>query len=72
MEEIDQSQGEHDFSQFVGRAVDEVVEQIRANNPGLSVVKIPEGSMVTCDYRTDRVRVYYDEAGVVNDAPRIG
>ena len=28
--------------------------------------------MGTCDYRTDRVRIYVDENGVVNQVPRVG
>mmetsp|Transcript_9473 Transcript_9473/g.13199 ORF Transcript_9473/g.13199 Transcript_9473/m.13199 type:complete len:101 (-) Transcript_9473:398-700(-) len=36
------------------------------------VVIIPEGSMVTGDYDTDRVRIYVDEDGIVQSAPKRG
>jgi hypothetical protein len=55
-----------------GRAVDEVVEEIKAaSGSTLTVVKVPEGSMVTMDYNIKRVRVYYKD-GVVVGTPKIG
>ena len=33
---------------------------------------VPEGSIVTMDYRLDRVRVYVDGAGKVVRAPSFG
>lgn len=38
----------------------------------LNVLKIPEDSIVTCDLRMDRVRVFYDKNGSVSSAPTIG
>ena len=37
-----------------------------------NVVAIPEGSIVTADYRTDRVRVFVDANGIVRSAPTVG
>ena len=43
----------------------EVVAEIKAQNPSFKVVAVPEGSPVTMDYSTERVRVYYNKEGVV-------
>ena len=37
-----------------------------------NVVAIPEGSPVTMDYRTDRVRVFFDTKGIVRNVPTVG
>ena len=56
-----------------GRAIDDVVQEIKGANTGLTVVKVEEGSMVTMDFRQDRVRVYYNkETGIVVGTPKIG
>jgi hypothetical protein len=36
------------------------------------VIAIPNNSMVTMDYRTDRVRVFVDSEGKVSRPPRVG
>ena len=38
----------------------------------MNVIIIPEDSMVTMDYRTDRVRVFVNEEGKVVRQPKIG
>eukprot|EP00939_MAST-03C_sp_MAST-3C-sp1_P003294 g3294.t1 len=54
--------------------VDTAVQVIKSQRPDLrTVVKLPEGSMVTKDYRLDRVRVYYDTStNKVTKAPMAG
>jgi hypothetical protein len=43
------------------------------NHLGLTnVVIVPEGSAVTADYRTDRVRIVVDKNGIVIEIPRTG
>lgn len=37
-----------------------------------NVVIIPDGSMVTMDFRMDRVRVFVDKDGIVVRTPRTG
>jgi hypothetical protein len=37
-----------------------------------NVFIVPEGSAITLDYRTDRVRVFIDKKGVVTQTPSIG
>ena len=57
---MEQSQ-QLDFSQLVGLDVDVAVSKIKEMDASLSVQAVPEGSMVTMDYRMDRVRVFFDE-----------
>jgi hypothetical protein len=56
----------------VGRDADEVVASIKSEHPTLNVVKLKEGSPVTMDFRTDRVRVFYDAEGNVVGQPKVG
>ena len=52
---------------------DQAVEQIQKERPELKLVKVKVGSMVTMDYRGDRVRVWYDPTdNRVTAAPKIG
>ncbi|XP_019051913.1 PREDICTED: inhibitor of trypsin and hageman factor-like [Nelumbo nucifera] len=51
----------------------EVAAAIIANeNPKVRVGIIPEGRMVTMDYRCDRVRIWVDQYGSVKQVPKIG
>jgi len=53
--------------------VEAAVSRIKAERPELNVVKVTSGSMVTMDYRLDRVRVWYDpDTGRVERAPKVG
>ena len=54
-----------EWPQAVGRDAKEVGAEIKAQNPSFKVVAVPEGSPVTMDYSTERVRVYYNKEGVV-------
>ncbi len=56
-----------------GTNIDEAVQTIKNENPRLDVQKLPSGSMMTMDYRTDRVRVFYDDVtNLVKDVPSCG
>ena len=58
---------------LVNTNVDAAVALISSQNPGLLVQKVPQGSMVTMDFREDRVRVYYDtDTNQVTRPPNIG
>lgn len=46
-------------------------DHIKLLNDNLNVVILPYGSVVTMDFRTDRVRVFVDENNVVKMTPRI-
>ena len=40
---------------------EDAIVVIKTQNPSLNVIPVPENSMVTMDYRLDRVRVFYNE-----------
>jgi hypothetical protein len=50
---------------LIGKTGQEAVQAIVAATPGVNAVVVPEGSMVTMDYREDRVRVFVSEEGKV-------
>ncbi|MFD3806941.1 serine protease inhibitor [Streptomyces sp. NPDC058611] len=61
------------WPELVGRTADEAVAVIRRTNP--DIVQVPvvaDGSLVTMDFREDRVRVFTDADDRVTRAPRIG
>ncbi len=61
------------WPELVGANVDVAVETITKENPQVNVQKVPSDRMVTCDYRLDRVRVFYDaDTNVVSRVPKIG
>jgi hypothetical protein len=61
------------WPECVGKTGEECVKLIKGFADDLSQVTIvPNGSMVTMDYRTDRVRVFVDEAGIVSQIPSRG
>ena len=56
-----------------GSEVDKAVETIKSENNSLKVQKVPNGSMKTKDYRTNRVRVIYDtQTNLVSGTPKTG
>ena len=48
------------------------MDHIKLLDESLNVVILPYGSIVTMDFRTDRVRIYVDEENKVKITPRIG
>ena len=56
----------------VGKTADAAKAAILKDNPKLKVHVLPEGSMVTMDYRTDRVRVFVDPNNKVSQVPSVG
>ncbi|MEZ0067551.1 hypothetical protein ABIA32_003564 [Streptacidiphilus sp. MAP12-20] len=62
-----------EWPELVGVNVDEATLRIHADDPTLIIAAIPNGSAVTTDHRTDRVRLWFDEATqTVSQVPRIG
>ena len=57
---------------LVGLDGQEAKDIIQAQFPELTVYVLPWGSIVTADYRTDRVRIYVDENNKVKVEPTIG
>ena len=61
------------WPEAVGRNVDEVVQEIQAENSSYEVVKVQEGSPTTRDMRFNRVRVFYNTTtNLVTSEPRTG
>lgn len=61
------------WPELVGRTADEAVAVIRRTNPAVvQVLVVADGSMVTMDFREDRVRVFTDAHDHVTRVPRIG
>ena len=61
------------WPQLVGMPGEQAKAIIIKENPSLTRVDIlPDGSMVTMDYREDRVRIFVDEAGNVVGTPSVG
>jgi hypothetical protein len=60
------------WPELVGQTGDAAVSAISAAAPGLKVMKVPEGAMVTMDHRLDRVRVYVGTDGKVVRPPKLG
>jgi hypothetical protein len=58
----------------VGQPAEQAKAALQAELPaGFQVLLVPEGSMMTMDYRSNRVRVVYNrDSGKVVAAPRIG
>lgn len=56
----------------VGMTGEDCVSYIESNTEGLTIVIVPEGSVVTQDFRTDRVRVWVDAKDIVFAAPSRG
>ncbi|KNA20995.1 hypothetical protein SOVF_047460 [Spinacia oleracea] len=66
-------QGKKSWPELVGKDGNEAAGIIKSENCSVkNVVVLPEGSPVTKDYRTDRVRVFVDTCGKVSSTPYIG
>jgi hypothetical protein len=60
------------FPEVVGLDIVAAVAAIKCANPDLKVVPTPADSMITMDYREDRVRVFHGPDGICSAPPRIG
>ncbi|CAF1464182.1 unnamed protein product [Rotaria magnacalcarata] len=56
---------------LVGKDGNEVVEKIKRETGFTQVHVVMPGSMLTMDYRTDRIRVHVDEQGKVQYPPTV-
>ncbi|CAF2531536.1 unnamed protein product [Rotaria sp. Silwood2] len=59
------------WPELVGMNGQDAVQIIKQETGFSNVVTIQEGSPVTLDYRTDRVRVFVDNKGIVKGVPNI-
>jgi hypothetical protein len=60
------------WPELVGMTGDQAENSLRADHPDWTIQVIPNGSMVTMDYREDRVRIFVDDDGKVVNPPRVG
>ena len=60
------------WPELKGKTGREAKHIIQEEYPNLHVNIIPENSPVTRDYRTDRVRVFVNETGIVTHTPKVG
>ncbi|CAL8463133.1 g2667 [Coccomyxa elongata] len=65
--------GKQEWPELVGTNVLVAKAKLKAET-GLNVVLVPQGSVVTTDYRADRIRVYFDPdtSLVVQPRPSVG
>uniref|UniRef100_A0A7S2U095 Uncharacterized protein n=1 Tax=Lotharella oceanica TaxID=641309 RepID=A0A7S2U095_9EUKA len=75
--DIPEVPGKDHWPELVGVDAEKAVRIIKSERPDLKkVLSLPIGSMVTMDYRLDRVRVFVSERSglnsVVAQAPRVG
>ena len=61
-----------EWPELVGKDADGA-KAVLEEETGKKVYLVKSGSMVTMDYRTDRIRVFYDaETGLVTKPPKVG
>ena len=57
------------WPEVVGFSVEEAKKEILKDKPDADIVVLPVGSIVTADYRPDRVRIFVD---TVAQTPHVG
>jgi Potato inhibitor I family len=60
------------WAELVGTNGEDAMAQLNAVFPDKNIVLVPDGNMVTMDYRTDRIRIFVDDQGKVAHTPRLG
>ena len=60
------------WEELLNTNVDDAVDAIKADEPTFTVIKVEEGSVVTEDFLLNRVRVWYNAAGLVSRVPVVG
>ncbi len=61
------------WPELVGVSGESAKSRILSYRPDIKTIQIiPQGSMVTMDFREDRVRIFVDQQGKVAKSPHIG
>lgn len=60
------------WPELVGMTAEEAEKKIKEEKPELKIHIIPPNSMVTMDYRLERVRIFVDASGKVAQEPQLG
>ncbi|XP_009789395.1 subtilisin inhibitor [Nicotiana tabacum] len=64
--------GKMSWPELVGMTAEEAEKKIKEEKPELKIHIIPPNSMVTMDYRLERVRIFVDASGKVAQEPQLG
>ena len=72
MPKISMATKEGPWPKCIGMTGEACVDYIESNTDGLTLVIVREGSMVTQDFRTDRVRIWVDADDIVYATPSRG
>ncbi|RDX86848.1 hypothetical protein CR513_31761, partial [Mucuna pruriens] len=65
-------QGKSSWQELVGINGEAATQIIVRENPRVKAFIVPEGSVVTTDFRCDRVRVFVNYKDIVTRVPKIG
>lgn len=57
---------------LIGKTSEEAKRYLESSFPELSVIVVKDGSMMTMDYRIERVRIMVNDEGIVTKAPHRG
>lgn len=64
--------GKSSWQELVGINGEAAAQIIVKENPRVKAFTVPEGSLVTTDFRCDRVRVFINHQHIVTQVPKIG
>ena len=70
---MDSNEQKSSFPELNGKSVEIAKATIAKIYPKFNIQVLKKGSMVTMDYRTDRIRIFVDpNSGLVDGIPKIG
>nr|7A3M_A Chain A, Subtilisin-chymotrypsin inhibitor-2A [Hordeum vulgare] len=61
-----------EWPELVGKSVEEAKKVILQDKPEAQIIVLPVGTIVTMEYRIDRVRLFVDKLDNVAQVPRVG
>nr|7AON_A Chain A, Subtilisin-chymotrypsin inhibitor-2A [Hordeum vulgare] len=61
-----------EWPELVGKSVEEAKKVILQDKPEAQIIVLPVGTIVTMEYRIDRVRIFVDKLDNVAQVPRVG
>nr|1COA_I Chain I, CHYMOTRYPSIN INHIBITOR 2 [Hordeum vulgare] len=61
-----------EWPELVGKSVEEAKKVILQDKPEAQIIVLPVGTIVTMEYRIDRVRLFVDKLDNVAEVPRVG
>nr|6QIZ_A Chain A, Subtilisin-chymotrypsin inhibitor-2A [Hordeum vulgare] len=61
-----------EWPELVGKSVEEAKKVILQDKPEAQIIVLPVGTIVTMEYRIDRVRLFVDKLDNIAEVPRVG